>query len=273
MIYDCFQFNDELDLLEIRLNHHSFVDKFILIESTRTYNGKPKPLNYLLNHLRYQEFKDKIYHIVLDFPFETNSGWQYEHLQRNILRGFTFQPDDLIIYSDCDEIIKDKTILDSDMKDGIIDLQMDLCFYYFNLRLIDKKKSHEDYHLNSCFGNKFHMAKVITPEFMMSKNNLYEIRQHNIMNPRNIVKNAGWHFSNLGDSGRILDKLQAISHWGESSFQGLTIERIEQNKNNLIDPLGRDGCIYDIIPDEDLPGYIINNKEKFNEYFTCERKA
>lgn len=37
MIYDCFQFNNELDLLEIRLNHHgAFVDKFILKEQNET---------------------------------------------------------------------------------------------------------------------------------------------------------------------------------------------------------------------------------------------
>lgn len=46
MIYDCIMFNDELDLLEIRLHHHAFVDRFILIESTHTYSGQPKPLHY-----------------------------------------------------------------------------------------------------------------------------------------------------------------------------------------------------------------------------------
>ena len=40
MIYDCFPFNNELDLLEIRLNHHDyFVDKFVLSESKWTYSG------------------------------------------------------------------------------------------------------------------------------------------------------------------------------------------------------------------------------------------
>ncbi len=38
---DCFIFNDELDLLEFRLEEHDpFVDLFILVESTKTFSGK-----------------------------------------------------------------------------------------------------------------------------------------------------------------------------------------------------------------------------------------
>ena len=45
MIYDCFSFFNELDLLEIRLNTlDKVVDKFILAESTLTHTGNPKPL-------------------------------------------------------------------------------------------------------------------------------------------------------------------------------------------------------------------------------------
>jgi beta-1,4-mannosyl-glycoprotein beta-1,4-N-acetylglucosaminyltransferase len=266
MIYDCFNFNDEIDLLEIRLNHHSFVDKFIIIESAKTYTGNPKPLYFEHIKSAFEKFKDKIYYIKIDFPFETNEGWKYEHLQRNILRGFTFQRDDLIIYSDCDELLKDESVLKQCTK-NINHLQMDLCFYYLNLKLKEVTIKHENYHLNPCFKNKWHMAKVIKPNVLNMFENLYEIRQYQIQQPDFLIQNAGWHFSNLGSPERILNKLQSISHWGESSFQGLTIEKIKQNKKELIDPLGRDGCKYDIIPDEDLPEYIIENKDKYANYF------
>ena len=46
MIYDCFCFFNELDLLEIRLNElNPVVDKFVLVEATMTHNGDKKPLS------------------------------------------------------------------------------------------------------------------------------------------------------------------------------------------------------------------------------------
>lgn len=271
MIYDCFHFNDELDLLDFRLHHHSFADKFILIESTKTYTGKDKTLLYEKNKDAFKKFSHKIYHIILDYPFEGNEDWKYEHMQRNVLKGFNFNINDTIIYADCDEILRDESVIPKFLG-NIWSLQMDLCFYYFNLRLKDITHPHEDYHLNSCFRNKFHMAKIFPAWCLKTVTNIYNLRQHEIENPVSMIPNAGWHFSNLGSPERILNKLQAISHWGEYSFQGLTSEKIKNNKNNLIDPLGRDGCIYEVIPDRELPEYLINNRERLLDYF-IEGKA
>ena len=45
MIYDCFSFFNELDLLEIRLNVlKDVVDKFMLVEATKTHMGEPSKL-------------------------------------------------------------------------------------------------------------------------------------------------------------------------------------------------------------------------------------
>ena len=54
MVYDCFSFFNELDLLEIRLNVlKDVVDKFVLVEATRTHTGRPKPLYYEENKARF----------------------------------------------------------------------------------------------------------------------------------------------------------------------------------------------------------------------------
>jgi hypothetical protein len=46
-IIDCFTFFNELDMLEFRLTElDPYVDKFVIIESTKTFTGKPKPLYY-----------------------------------------------------------------------------------------------------------------------------------------------------------------------------------------------------------------------------------
>ena len=68
-VYDCFTFFNEFELLEIRLNElNPVVDKFVLVEATKTHQGKEKPLFYNENKDRFEKFKDKIIHVIVDFP-------------------------------------------------------------------------------------------------------------------------------------------------------------------------------------------------------------
>src|SRR3954464_1583382 len=88
MIYDCFTFFNELDLLEIRLNElDPVVDKFVLVEATKTHQGKDKPLYFLENKARYEKFLAKIIHVVVnEYPdYEGKSAWLLEHHQRNMI--------------------------------------------------------------------------------------------------------------------------------------------------------------------------------------------
>ena len=44
-IFDCFIFNNETDLLKIRLAYlNKFVDYFVIVESCQTFQGKKKNL-------------------------------------------------------------------------------------------------------------------------------------------------------------------------------------------------------------------------------------
>ena len=66
MIYDCFPFFNELDLLEIRLNELSgVVDRFVLSEAELTHNGDRKPLYFNEHKDRFAKFADKIIHIIV----------------------------------------------------------------------------------------------------------------------------------------------------------------------------------------------------------------
>ena len=45
MIIDSFPFFNEIDLLDLRLNYlNNYVDKFILVEGTKSHQGKEKKL-------------------------------------------------------------------------------------------------------------------------------------------------------------------------------------------------------------------------------------
>jgi hypothetical protein len=66
-VFDCFLFFNEFDVLDIRLNElNDKVDKFILVESTKGFSNKDKPLYFLENKERYAKFLDKIVHVVVD---------------------------------------------------------------------------------------------------------------------------------------------------------------------------------------------------------------
>ena len=99
MIYDCFTFRDELDILEIRLNIlGDVVDKFIICEADRTFTNQPKPYVFLQNIDRFSKWIDKITYLPIiledegldfskkDSTYTPNSAaWQFEYQQRSAL--------------------------------------------------------------------------------------------------------------------------------------------------------------------------------------------
>ena len=49
-ILDCFIFNDEIEILDIRFNVlNNFVDKFIIVESAINHQGNYKKKNFNIN--------------------------------------------------------------------------------------------------------------------------------------------------------------------------------------------------------------------------------
>jgi len=90
VVYDCFTFFNELDLLELRLHELSHVvDHFVLVEATHTHSNQPKLLYFEENKDRFREFLPKIIHIVVDdSPQNPEDRWAWDSFQRDaIMRG------------------------------------------------------------------------------------------------------------------------------------------------------------------------------------------
>ena len=106
-IYDCFIFFNENLLTEIRFNIlDKFVDYFVVCESYYDHRGNKK--GYLFDLNKFKKFKDKIIYVQIDeFP-KNLDVWERQDYQRDFLKNGlkNTKPDDLIIYSDADEIIK-----------------------------------------------------------------------------------------------------------------------------------------------------------------------
>lgn len=100
MIYDCFTYNGEKDMLDIRMAVlDPYVDFFVICESRQTFSGKPKPIYYTGDN-------PKVIHIISPMLLTSDSfaraGYQKEYLKNGLLKC---NDDDIIFFGDVDEII------------------------------------------------------------------------------------------------------------------------------------------------------------------------
>lgn len=112
LIIDAFPFNNELDILQMRLVElYEAVDRFVIVESERDHQDHLKPLHYDNNRERFAPWADKIRHIIVrdgEMPSKEQDAdpWAREHAQREfIARGVSdLSGEDVILQSDVDEI-------------------------------------------------------------------------------------------------------------------------------------------------------------------------
>lgn len=107
MIYELFNFYNEFDMLELKLQeHHRHVDSFIICESNRSSTQVPKEYR-LKKELdgRYAQWRDKI--TLLEFDAAgLESGWPTFNAQRNYqIKNQNFNPTDILLFSDLDEFL------------------------------------------------------------------------------------------------------------------------------------------------------------------------
>ena len=105
-VFDCILFNQEHDMLECRLSEiGDAVDKIIVVESTTTFMGQPKPYGIDLD--RFYKWRNKIHYETYE-PNPNQLGWAAEHAQRDhlfvALQQFSPEAEDIVTVADCDEI-------------------------------------------------------------------------------------------------------------------------------------------------------------------------
>ncbi|MEO6882917.1 MAG: hypothetical protein ABI199_02705 [Bacteroidia bacterium] len=285
MIYDCFTFFNEFDLLEIRLNElNNVVDKFVLVEATKTHQGNDKPLYFDENKERYKAFSKKIIHIIVnDYPSGENlSPWAYEHNQRNMIRRGLEKcaPDDVIIISDVDEIPNPDKIKEHHANHGIKIFRQRMFCYFINC--MNETITNSPYTWNGSImvnykdiGNPqdlrelgMHLLRLYHPNFYNRTfwNVFYWGKMRLKKQQVFFIKEGGWHFSYLGGVEKIIKKLEAFAHSEYNKVEYKDIKKIESAINNGNDIFGR-GFNYKIIKiDDSFPKYIVENIDKYKQY-------
>lgn len=280
MIYDCFTFFNELDLLEIRLNTLSdVVDRFVIAEATRTHSGKPKELLFEKNKARFERFADKITYLVVDnlLPEEEvdsdryNLPWVNENRQRNALaRGLAgADGNDVVMVSDLDEIPRPKAVIQAVelLKSGtrFVRFEMDFYNYFLNLRNFSCRKwmlGTSATLVSTMASDDSSLAGVKTDRYTQASENI-----GNTMNKLRFVRVgktlplAGWHFSYLGGIESILRKLAAFAHSEFGNVQRTLLEKRLQAGEDLF---GRAGCSYGVRIDSTFPRCVQENLSRWS---------
>lgn len=255
MIYDCFNFFNELELLDIRLNElDSVVDKFVLVESTVTFTNKKKKLFYAENKEKFNKFNKKIIHVIVDDSPNVANPWIIEnHQLACVLRGLlTCSSTDTILISCVDEIPKKEKILEYQNKPGKHKAFLQIMTrYFFNLSVKN----------NFWEGTRmFKYKDLITfPDPYVARFSPVDL----------VVSDGGWHFTYLGGVKKIQKKLESFSHQEYNNVNYNTTENILKSISvgkDLFDPKIK----LQIIDDKFLPGYILYNKNKFRDMLANE---
>lgn len=270
MIYDCFLFFNELDLLEIRLNVlKNVVDKFVLVESSKTFSGKNKPLYYQENMERFSQFNDKVIHVVFDENVNgITNPWIIENNQRNyIIHGLKeAQDNDVVLISDLDEIPNPDKILKYKDYSGIKCFQNDFYYYYLNYLCVDEPIWYKGTRMlkfgecKHCLDNVKVKMNSRLPEEYKQGTTINKIRYYK---KGKQIKNGGWHFSYLGGAEAIQKKIMSISHSEFQKPEFTDIEKIRSRVEAGEDIFGRGKRYRMVNINHGFPQYIIDNVDKF----------
>ena len=282
MVYDCFQFFNELDMLKIRLNVMSpIVDKFVLSEATETFSGLKKPLYYEENKEMFAEFADKIIHVVVD---DTPEGYTHDRdtFQKNaVTRGLKDCTDeDIIIFSDLDEIPnpeKIKEILKDFQEDKIYHFAQRLFYCYLNMEevsgnLLSYAGEFEGVERKKWIGSKMCSYKLLREQNLL----LGELRFPERKEIGIRVEDGGWHFGYMGGHGekdikkRVQEKVISAAHQEYNSKHVLNqvTDQIKDGK----DIFGRDAKFIRCEIDESFPAYIRENQKELSFLIMQEEK-
>jgi beta-1,4-mannosyl-glycoprotein beta-1,4-N-acetylglucosaminyltransferase len=274
MIYDCFTFFNELDLLEIRLNIlDEVVDRFVLVESRKTFTNRDKELVFEKHKNRFSKFAGKIIHVVVeDYP-EYTSPWLYESVQRNaIAKGLVGAcDDDVVLISDVDEIPDPDKVRSFANIPGVKVFDQRYYAYYLNYRNVRQVRWWGTKMLfYGDFLHAFDGVDVVYDEFLPEELNkgttASKIRMRQIPADRmRTVRlfNAGWHFTSVGGAAAVVEKLRSYSHQehrdDESRYDLENVERLIAAGKS---PGLKMNCFAEKIC-ETFPSYLVSNIDRY----------
>ena len=268
-IFDCFTFNNEINLLKFRLEFlYEHVEKFLISEANITFSGNPKPFNFLERRSDFSRWMSKIEYLpftptVADLNFEkpesydpNNAAWKVENTQRDFL--FTplsaLNDDSLIIVTDVDEIWN-PTALRVLKPSNFIAARLEMSFYYFFMNCKGVGPG------NSSWAYPFCILPTV-----MKKEESAGFSRIRTKAQLPLIPNAGWHFSYLGGVQAIIEKIESFSHQELNNEKTKNSVNIEKCIRLGIDPFDRRDHSWKFINVNSFPMEISKLMQQYPEF-------
>ena len=288
-IYDCITFSNERLLYNLRLNIlEEFVDHFIVMEANYTHSGNKKKINFNINH--YPKFKKKITHIILKkespelkFPNKNFKRWNSHkrmEFQRNKITEAlkNAHPEDIIMYSDSDEIPNLQNVNFEQIKEKIVIFKQKMFYYKFNLILKNL----------SWYGTRaFKKKNLTTIQWLRHvKPKIYNWWRIDLLWKKDkyrslkIIENGGWHFTQLKSPKDLYYKFLNDEHHDEFELSQITLNKVKDmikkkyityshftDKRNWKDKWNNKIKLTKIA-NKELPLFLLQNLNKFKKWIS-----
>jgi hypothetical protein len=253
MIYDCFTFYNELNLLEIRLHELApVVDFFVLVEAEQRFDLSKKPLYYQESQKSFENFKDKIIHIPLKrlkgHNLEECAVYQCNQIMKGIEKA---KPDDKIIISDSDEIVSRKTIEEFEWTNHP----------YYQTHIRPMRQNMFMFYVNWHWTTRWNGSVIV--EYDTLKNLFKDPRTVRLKRRHGkTASHAGWHFSQIGDNYDTYMRRTNSYH-----YEGVAVnyeQLIAAKRKGMLEVRkGQRKAVMVPITYETHPKYLVDNQDKF----------
>ncbi len=265
-VYDVTTCFNEIMLLDLRMNIlNDSVDFFVINESPLTFSGKEKPLYFYENRDKFAKFSHKIIHHVYDEEKQGWDQWDRDREHKNgamkALEGVA-NDEDIIFYSDADEIWEPSAIDFSKIKDDTLYICMQRCFYYY-LNTEWKEIGKNSLTWRGSKYSTYRLLKQHSFDVFRDWNSYFHLNQNF---KKEYIDNAGYHFSFLGGAENIKYKIGSYGHV-EMNIPPI-INNIQNNIDTLQDPFFRQN--FEILPIEislnTHPQYLVDHMDEYIDY-------
>lgn len=268
-IYDLIMVNTELDALEIRLHElYDHVNYFIIVESSKTFQGNPKRLLIRESWARFERYHSKMIYHQLEIPdgFAPPRAWDWEDLQRDAMYDQVMSrldgpkkpiTGDVIVVADVDEVPRREAMLL--LRSCTFPKRLTLAsrFYYYSYQFL-----HDG------------------PEWPHPQATWYDgddtVRPTNLRNgdggipwlrnrEKATLNNASWHCSScFSTMEQFLNKLESFSHGWMNDDYYRNRDRIANAVRDGVDLWGRETEHFTRVEDnQDIPHLVQEQPERF----------
>lgn len=275
MVFDCVPFFNELDILKLRMQIlNPFVDWFVIEESSVTFSGEPKRMIFAENRHLFKEFEEKIRYVAVeDSPMEGVTTHERDKYQKNqLIRVLSdCRADDIIIFSDVDEIPKPETlvrIIEGFEAGKIYHLAQRMFYCFLNMEEVSGNLLSITGEFPGVERRQWLGTKICSFADLPSEGIVF-LREVSPTDPRSVrVADGGWHFGYMGGDGerdvakRIGVKVKAAAHqeYNSKRYLNEAVDRLLCGE----DIFDRDAKFVRVEIDESFPAYLRAHQAEYD---------